>query len=90
MSALTVCEGCGKRPAAKIKLRRGVGMLLVARTYTTELNLCGICAEMLTSEYQRKTAVQGWTSVISAIRNPFFLASNAANKARHRRELENL
>lgn len=89
MSALTVCQSCGKSPAAKIKLRRGVGMLLVAKTYTTELNLCGICADMLTSEYQRKTAVQGWTSLRSAITNPFYMASNAANKAKHKRELEN-
>ena len=87
MGALTACEVCGQSPAARIKLKRGVGLVLVARTYTAEVNLCEGCAATVTSEYQKKTALQGWTSPRSAIANPFYMASNAINKARHKREL---
>lgn len=89
MSALTACDLCGQRPAARIKLKRGVGMVLVAKTYTAEANLCANCAASVTSEFQKKTALQGWTSPRSALTNPFFLASNAVNKARHNRDLRN-
>ncbi len=89
MSALSTCQSCGKSPAAKIKLRRGVGMVLVARTYTSEATLCDTCAALITSEYQRKTAVQGWTSPRSALANPFYIASNAVNRSRHKRGLKN-
>lgn len=89
MSALTTCDMCGQRPAARIKLKRGVGMVLVAKTYTTEANLCANCAASATSEFQKKTALQGWTSPRSALTNPIFLASNAVNKARHNRDLRN-
>lgn len=87
MGALTACEVCGERPAARIKLKRGVGLVLVARTYTAEVYLCEGCAATVTSEFQKKTALQGWTSPRSAIANPFYMASNAINKARHKREL---
>jgi hypothetical protein len=87
MSALTPCEVCGERPAARIKLKRGVGMVLVAKTYTAEVTLCAGCAASATSEFQKKTALQGWTSPRSALANPFYMASNAVNKARHKRDL---
>jgi len=63
-------------------------MVLVARTYTSEATLCETCAAMITSEYQRKTAIQGWTSPRSALANPFYIASNAVNRARHKREIK--
>ena len=87
MGALTVCEACGSRPAARIKLRRGVGLVLMAKTFTADVNLCATCADAAAKEFQKKTAVQGWTSPRSLLANPFYLASNAVNKARHKRDL---
>lgn len=87
MGALTICEVCGGRPAARIKLRRGVGLVLMAKTYTADVNLCATCAAVASKEFQTKTAVQGWTSPRSLLTNPFYLASNAVNKAKHKRGL---
>ena len=87
MNLFTMCQVCGASPAAQIKLRRGVGMVVVARTYTSDAMLCDKCASAATTEYQSKTAVQGWTSPRSALANPFYLASNAVNRAKHKKRL---
>ena len=87
MSIFTVCDVCGNTPAARIKLRRGVGLVLMARVYTSDINLCESCASSATSEYQKKTLVQGWTSPRSAVMNPFYVASNVVNRAKHKRRL---
>ena len=87
MSLFSVCQACGGSPAAPIKLRRGVGMVVVARTYTRDAILCDKCASIATTEFQSKTAVQGWTSPRSALANPFFLASNAVNRVKHKKLL---
>ena len=87
MSIFTVCEVCGRSPAARIKLRRGVGLVLMAKTYMADIDLCEPCAASVTSEYQTKTALQGWTSPRSALTNPFYLASNAVNRAKHKKRL---
>ena len=87
MSSLIPCELCGQRPAARIKLKRGVGMIIAARTVSADVTLCESCAASATAEFQKKTALQGWTSPRSALSNPFFLASNAVNRARHKRNL---
>lgn len=87
MSAGAKCEVCGSTPAARIKLRRGVGLVLAQRIYTADAILCDVCAAAATSEYQSKTAIQGWTSPHSALMNPFFIASNAVNRAKHKKNL---
>jgi hypothetical protein len=87
MNLFTVCQICGGSPAAQITLRRGVGMVVVARTYTADAMLCDNCASVTTKEYQSKTALQGWTSPRSALSNPVFLALNAVNRAKHKKRL---
>jgi len=87
MDTSAVCEVCGNYPAARIKLRRGVGLVLARRIYTADAVLCDVCAAAATSEYQSKTAIQGWTSPHSALMNPFYLASNAINRAKHKKRL---
>lgn len=87
MSFPVPCEVCGSSPAARIKLRRGVGLVLLAKTYTADVHLCESCAAKATTEFQSKTALQGWTSPRSALTNPFYLASNAVNRAKHKRRL---
>ena len=87
MSSLAVCEVCGSSPAARIKLRRSVGLVLAQRIYKADAILCDTCAAAVTSEYQSKTAIQGWTSPRSALMNPFYIASNAANRAKYKKNL---
>ena len=82
------CENCGQSPAASIKLRRGVGLVILARTYTTEVNLCDRCASTLTGDFQKQTLIKGWTSPRSALMNPFYIASNAINRVKHKRNLK--
>jgi len=84
-----ISEVCGGSPAARIKLRRGVGLVLVARVYTSDVVLCGVCASSATSQFQRETLIKGWTSPRSVLFNPFYVASNVINKVQHKRKLRN-
>jgi hypothetical protein len=81
------CENCGSTPAAPINLRREVGMVLVASTHNVSAVLCNACAEALTKEMQKQTAIKGWTSPASLVMNPFVIAGNAKNRRNHRRQL---
>jgi len=85
---MTICELCGASPAARIKLKRGVGLVLVQTVYKADLFLCSPCAKKATSSFQRETLKKGWTSPRSAIMNPFYLAGNAIRQAKHERELD--
>lgn len=82
------CERCGKSPAAQIVLRRTVGLVIVASTAQAQLILCEPCASSATKEFQKQTALKGWTSMYSAAINPFILGSNAKNRRKHRREIQ--
>jgi hypothetical protein len=62
-------------------------LVLMAKTIKADAFLCDSCASAATVEFQTKTAVQGWTSPRSALTNPFYLASNAVNRAKHKRRL---
>jgi hypothetical protein len=86
---MTNCEICGASPAARIKLKRGVGLLLVQRIYKADAMLCQSCAKKATAEFQRETLKKGWTSPRSALMNPFYMAGNAINQSRHERKLTN-
>lgn len=82
-------DACGRSPAAPIKLKRNVGLVLVHRTYTAKPVLCAACAEIATKEFQRETLVKGWTSPRSALFNPATIAGNAIRQKRHERRLRN-
>tara|TARA_X000001036_G_scaffold308015_1_gene286668 strand:+ start:213 stop:911 length:699 start_codon:yes stop_codon:yes gene_type:complete len=86
----TTCELCGDSPAAEIVLRRTVGMVLVMSNYQSQLVLCESCGESATKEFQKQTALKGWTSLYSAALNPFYIASNAKNRRKHKKTLEEL
>jgi len=81
------CEACGSSPAAPIKLKRNVGLVVVHRTYTVTAVLCASCADSATSEFQKETLVKGWTSPRSALLNPATIAANAFRKHKHRKQL---
>jgi hypothetical protein len=81
------CENCGQTPAAQINLRREVGMVLVGSTINLSAVLCDRCADALTKEMQKQTAIKGWTSPASLVMNPFVIAGNARSRRKHRREL---
>lgn len=81
------CENCGLTPAAPINLRRQVGMVLAHSTHNVSWVLCNECAEILSKEMQKQTAIKGWTSPYSLVMNPFVIAGNVRNRRKHRREL---
>lgn len=82
------CELCSSSPAALITLRRQVGMVIVRSHYQSQLVLCDACGSALTKEFQKQTALKGWTGVLAAMTNPFVLASNARQRSKHRNALE--
>lgn len=82
------CELCSSSPAALITLRRQVGMIIVRSHYQSQLVLCDACGSALTKEFQKQTALKGWTGVLAAMTNPFVLASNARQRSKHRQALE--
>ena len=43
-----------------------------------------------TKEFQKQTALKGWTSLYSAALNPFYIAGNAKNRRQHKRTLQEL
>ena len=85
---MSQCEVCGKSPAAPIKLKRNVGLVVVHRTVTARAVLCANCAEEVTREFQRQTLTKGWTSPRSALFNPATMAGNAIRKRRHERRIQ--
>ena len=81
------CQICGRTPAAPIVLRRQVGMVIVATTHTIDAVLCDQCAQAATRDFQKQTAIKGWTGVRSALTNPIVIATNARNRKKHRNQL---
>lgn len=81
------CEICGHSPAAEIKLKRNVGLVVAHRKITARAVLCATCAEKATKEFQRETLIKGWTSPRSALSNPGTIAANAIRKKRHEKRL---
>lgn len=82
---MSSCEACGGAPAAPIKLKRNVGLVVVHRSVTAQAMLCVTCAEQATRHFQRQTLTKGWTSPRSALANPATLVGNAFRKRRHER-----
>jgi hypothetical protein len=84
------CEICGRVPAAHLELRRQVGMVVVMTTYRSEIIACEDCATAAYREFQKQTAIKGWTGVRSALMNPVVLAANANAIKKHRDEIASL
>jgi len=82
------CDFCGNRPAAPLTVRRQVGLVIIGTTYTADNILCNDCGRTMTIEYQKQTAIKGWTGIRSALMNPVVIATNARNRRRHQQELK--
>jgi len=82
------CEICGRSPAAPLDLRRQVGMIIVMKTYRSEMTLCDSCATEAYKQFQKSTAIKGWTGVKSALMNPIVLGTNTINRNKHRKKLQ--
>ena len=82
------CQICGQTPAAPIDLRRQVGMVVLMKIYTSEMTLCSSCADEAYRQFQKSTAIKGWTGIRSALMNPIVIGTNAVNKSKHRKNLE--
>ena len=84
------CELCGTRPAAPLALKRQVGMVVVMSMYRADLVLCGTCGDAAYKEFQKQTAIKGWTGMRSALMNPVVLGTNAAAIKKHREAIAEL
>jgi hypothetical protein len=82
------CQICGQTPAAPIDLRRQVGMIVIMKIYTSEMTLCSSCADEAYRQFQKSTAIKGWTGIRSALMNPIVIGTNAVNKSKHRKNLK--
>jgi hypothetical protein len=60
-----VCEVCGRRPAALLKLRRHVGMIVMQRFVSARAALCRDHGIALAKDFLGKTLAQGWWGIIS-------------------------
>lgn len=70
------CERCGSYPAAFLRLRRQVGMVIVMKTETIEGHYCLECGRAIRSWIQKQNAMKGWTGVKSALMNPVVISTN--------------
>ena len=70
------CDRCGAEPAAPLRLRRQVGMVVVMKTETLEGVFCLPCGLQFKKWVQKQNALKGWTGVKSAVMNPVVLSSN--------------
>ena len=82
------CQICGQTPAAPIDLRRQVGMVVLMKTYTSEMTLCSTCADEAYRQFQKSTVIKGWTGIRSALMNPIVIGTNAVNRSKHRKNLK--
>jgi hypothetical protein len=77
MDQIDLCRACGRGPAAKLVVRRHVGMIVLQRFVTVKAPLCRDCGTRLVKQYTARTLVQGWWGFISFFVNWFCLAANA-------------
>ena len=68
---MSTCERCGASPAALVKSRRHLGLIIYGRTTTTNGVLCGTHARALVTSDLAKTLVLGWWGVFSFFINIF-------------------
>src|SRR5947208_820743 len=68
---MLTCQICGRAPAATVKLRRHVGMIIVQRFVRATPTLCREHGIQISKEFLNKTLVQGWWGVISFFVNIF-------------------
>jgi hypothetical protein len=73
---MQVCRNCGRGPAAKLVIRRHVGMLIMQRFVRLEAPLCRDCGMRITKSYTKRTAVEGWWGIISFFVNWVTLGLN--------------
>jgi curved DNA-binding protein CbpA len=83
------CEICGGTPAAKIVLKRNVGLFVARRSHTFEGVLCVPCAQRLTREFQLQSLTKGWFGTISIPVNIWNLAANATRSSAHKQKANN-
>ena len=81
------CESCGASPAAILDLKRQVGMVILMKTYRAEMTLCENCAKVAYKQFQKSTAIKGWTGFRSALMNPIVIGTNALSKNKHSKKL---
>jgi curved DNA-binding protein CbpA len=85
----SVCEICGGTPAAKLLLKRNVGLLIARRSHTLEATLCAPCAQRVTRNFQIQGLTKGWFGAVSIPVNIWNLAANATRSSAHKQKVGN-
>jgi hypothetical protein len=70
------CEVCGRAPAAPLRQRLQVGLLIIAKTVTIESHLCLDCGNALRQKVRKQNLIKGWGGLRSAAMNPVIMATN--------------
>lgn len=70
------CQICRSAPAARITIRRHVGLLVLMRSRRVQLTLCREHGDEIVGDWTRKTLVQGWWGIFSIPVNVYALATN--------------
>tara|TARA_B100002003_G_C13771624_1_gene382746 strand:- start:16 stop:543 length:528 start_codon:yes stop_codon:yes gene_type:complete len=82
------CEQCGNSPAARLVLRRHVGLVIMRTFHQLQLVLCDSCGEIAYKDFQKQAATKGWLGITSAVSNPVVMATNAKNRKKHHQALQ--
>lgn len=70
------CEECGQVPAALLRQRLQVGLLIISKTDSIEAHLCVDCGAALRREVRKQNLIKGWIGLRSATMNPVIMATN--------------
>ena len=82
------CEQCANSPAARLVLRRHVGLLLMQTFHQIQLVLCDECGEAAYKDVQKQAATKGWFGITAAASNPVAMATNRKNREKHHQALQ--
>ena len=81
-----VCRVCGRSPAAFLRIRRAVGLVIVARWWKIDAPFCRTHGEAQAKDWLIQTLLEGWTSVTSFLfMNPVAIIFNIVALVRAKR-----
>ena len=79
-----ICEVCKGQPAAQILLQSASSRIIWWNYVKIDAILCGTCAEVAYYQQQRRTLIQGWWGIVSALATILFSFLNFVRITQHR------
>ena len=79
-----ICEVCKGQPAAQILLQSASSRIIWWNHVKIDAILCGTCAEVAYYQQQRRTLIQGWWGIVSALATILFSFLNFVRITQHR------